>query len=47
MIIRPLFGNPAVRYSGPVALRRWITPVLPFTERYVVNHTYFTNWNPS
>ena len=37
MIIRPLFGNPAIPYLGPVALRHWITPVLPFTERYVVN----------
>lgn len=36
--LRKLFGNPAIRgrplgeRHGPVALRHWITPVLPLSE---------------
>jgi hypothetical protein len=32
LLIRPLFGSPAIHYRGPVALRPWVTPSLPFTE---------------
>jgi len=35
-LLRKLFGNPAVRlryyFGGSVALRHWITPVLPLSE---------------